>query len=173
MLRRIRAALPEAVGLLLWIAKQTFLFVFTFIRFQRSPEYASSKALLGPTLPLAKACAAVINLNCLLLVFSMCQITMTFLRQFKFLPFDKHRQLHRLASAAIVLFSLVHTIAHYINFAKIPTSWTHLAFLSGPGATGHVLWLLLLLVVLTASIKAVRRSCFELYWYVHYLGFIF
>lgn len=168
--------LPEVIFLFLWIGLQCFLFADTFTDFRENPKFASTNALTGSGVALAKACASVINFNAALLIGSMCKVTITWLRSTWIsclIPFDKNIQLHRLASIFILIFSLIHTIAHYINYAKIPTSWFKLAFLTGPGATGHVIWLLLLVISSTSFVKRVKRWKYEVFWSLHQLSFLF
>ena len=168
--------LPEVIFFLIWLGIQCYLFVDTFTKFKKNPLFSSTNALLGSGVALAKACAIVINLNSALLIVSMCRIMITWLRStwlYYIVPFDKNIQLHRLASISIIIFSLIHTIAHYVNFSKIPTKWTKLAFLTGPGATGHVLWLILIIIGTTSFLKKIKEWKFELFWYLHQLSFFF
>lgn len=177
LLRYYSTLLPECFFLLLWIGIQCFLFTDTFTDFKENPKFASTNALTGSGVALAKACAAVINFNAAVLVGSMCRIGLAWLKRIPYIsfmfPVDRYLQLHRMSSMSIITFSLIHTIAHYVNYAKIPTTWSNLAFLTGPGATGHVIWLLLLVIATTSFFKRVKRWKFEVFWYVHYLSFAF
>ena len=176
LLRYYFTLLPEIIFLLLWIGIQSFLFVDTFSAFRSSPSFASTNALTGSGVALAKACAAVMNFNAALLIGSMCRIVITWLRSTwisYLVPFDESVQMHRLASMSIIIFSLIHTIAHYVNYAKIPTNWFTLAFLTGPGATGHILLILLLTISMSSFVKSVKRWKFEMFWYLHQLSFLF
>lgn len=177
LLRYYSTLLPECLFLLLWLGIQSFLFTDTFTDFKENPNFASTNALTGSGVALAKACAAVINFNAALLVGSMCRIVLSWLKRIPvisyIIPIDRYLQLHRMSSMAIITFSLIHTIAHYVNYSKIPTKWTSLAFLTGPGATGHALWLLLLIISTTSFIKKIKRWKFELFWYFHYVSFAF
>lgn len=169
--------IPELLFLLIWLAVQSFLFANTFNSFKRNPAFESTNALTGSGVALAKACATVINFNSAVLIVSMCKIGMTWLRGFPWLsilvPFDRFIKMHRLASISILIFSLIHTLAHFVNFSEIPTSWSRLAFLTGPGATGHALWLTLLVISVTSYLKFVRNWKFEVFWYSHYLSVVF
>lgn len=176
-LRYYLTFLPECIFFLIWIGVQCFLFTYTFTDFKENPSFASTNALTGSGVALAKACAAVINFNAAVLVGSMCRIGLGWFKRIPVIniifPVDRYLQLHKISSISILLYSLIHTIAHYVNYAKIPTSWFSLAFVTGPGATGHVLWLVLLLITTTSFIKKIRRWKFEVFWYFHYFSFAF
>lgn len=177
LLKYYLTLLPECIFFLFWLAIQCFLFTDTFTDFRGNSNFASTNALTGSGVALAKACATVINFNAAVLVGSMCRILLGWLKMIpfigSFIPIERYLQLHRMASFSIIVFSLIHTIAHYVNYSKIPTSWPSLAFLTGPGATGHVLWLLLIIIALTSFIKKIKRWKFEVFWYFHYLSFAF
>ena len=166
----------EIIFLLIWLGVQQYLFIDTLQSFHSNSQFASTNELTGYGVAIAKACAAVINFNSALLIVSMCQISITALQGSflgRLLPFEKYRSMHRLASLSIVTYSLVHTGAHYYNYAQIPTNWFLLAFKTGPGLTGHFLWLSLLVIGGTSWFKWVRRWNFELFWYTHYLALVF
>ena len=169
--------LPECIFLLIWLGIQCYLFTDTFTGFKKNPSFASTNALTGSGVALAKACASVINFNAAVLVGSMCRIGLSWLKRIPIInfifPIDRYLQLHRVSSISIGLFSLIHTIAHYVNYSKIPTSWFSLAVITGPGATGHVLWLTLILITMTSFIKKIKRWKFEVFWYCHYVSFAF
>ena len=163
----------EIIFVLIWLAVQQFLFFDTLQSFHRNAQFASTNELTGYGVALAKACAAVINFNSALLVASMCQISITALQGSplgRIVPFEQYRVVHRMASLSIFVYSLAHTGAHYYNYAQIPTAWLALAFKTGPGLTGHGLWLCFLTIASTSLFKRVRRWNFELFWYTHYLS---
>lgn len=168
--------LPEIFFLSVWIGLQIFLFISTFIALKTDPAIESTSALLGSSFWVAKASAYIINFNSAVLVLTMCQVSITILRGTvlnHLVPFDKATELHRLASYSLVLFAIIHSAAHYVNFSKIPTLWTSLAFLSGPGATGHILWILLLLIWITSIVTIIRKMRYEVFWYIHQLSVVF
>ena len=165
----------ELFALLVWLGVQAFLFFYTFQEFKRNPVFASTNALTGSGVALAKACAIVLNYNCALLVASMCQISITWLQGTfvgRAVPFDRHRDFHRIVSMTILLYSAIHTGAHYYNYTQIPTAWLALAFKTGPGITGHFIWICLVLIVGSSAFKRIRRFKYELFWYTHYLSLV-
>jgi NADPH oxidase 2 len=73
----------------------------------------------------------------------------------------------------------MHTIAHWVNFARfaIATKTGVVGFLlvnfrTGPGATGYVMLIALMAMVFTAMEKPKRKN-FERFWYVHHLFLVF
>jgi NADPH oxidase len=109
----------------------------------------------------------------------MCRNLVSYLRISrlgKIIPFDKNIEFHKIVGYSIVFFTLVHIGAHYYNFWLLQklnpnnpgTSWVYLSFISGPGWTGHVMLLALLLMFLTAW-ERIKRKYFELFWYTHHL----
>jgi NADPH oxidase 2 len=79
----------------------------------------------------------------------------------------------------MVFFTWVHTIAHWVNFARFAMAtksgikgWLLINFRSGPGATGYVMLIALMAIVFT-SIEKPRRKNFERFWYVHHLFLVF
>ncbi|KAL2365410.1 hypothetical protein RJZ56_001654 [Blastomyces dermatitidis] len=80
---------------------------------------------------------------------------------------------------SIFIFSWVHTIAHWNNFAQLAAK-QNLGFkgfilanvASGPGWSGYVMLIALTAMVLTAMEKP-RRANFERFWYTHHLFVIF
>lgn len=168
--------LPEIWIIFIWIGLQFFLFTNTFTDFKSNSQFLSTNELIGSGVAIAKGCATVINFNTALLIGSMCRVSITWLNGTwlaLLIPFHRNSQLHRLASLSIILFSLIHTIAHYINYTKIPTNWFSLAFMTGPGVTGHIIWITLILISVTSFIKSIKTWKFEVFWYFHYLAFCF
>jgi NADPH oxidase len=95
------------------------------------------------------------------------------------IDFDKNITFHKLTAWSIVFFSWIHTIAHWVNFARfaIATNSGVVGFLlinfrSGPGATGYVMLIALMAMVFTAVEKP-RRTNFERFWYTHHLFVVF
>jgi NADPH oxidase 2 len=86
---------------------------------------------------------------------------------------------HKLIAWSIVFFSWLHTIAHWVNFARLAMAenlgfkgWLIINFRTGPGATGYVMMIALMAMVFTA-IEKPRRKNFERFWYVHHLFLVF
>ena len=72
---------------------------------------------------------------------------------------------------SIVFFSLLHTFAHWNNFAQLAAKnnlglvgFLKANFLTGPGWTGYIMLVALLAMVFT-SLEKPRRANFERFWY--------
>jgi hypothetical protein len=99
------------------------------------------------------------------------------------IPFDKNITFHKATAWSIVVGTVVHIVAHMVNFYKLAmlagntTSVRLVAFLganfaTGPGATGWIMTAALFIIVFLAREK-VRRVNFERFWYSHHLFIIF
>ncbi len=80
---------------------------------------------------------------------------------------------------SIVLFTVIHTVAHWNNFAQLAAKhklgfkgFLRINFATGPGWTGYMMLLVLVLMVVTATDGA-RRKNFERFWYTHHLFVVF
>ncbi|KAF8938876.1 hypothetical protein BGZ58_011246 [Dissophora ornata] len=187
---------PRVFFLCFWCLLQTLVFYFSFEIYNRSTRYSQARATLGTTLGIARGAAAVINFDCGLILFSVCRNLISLLRS-SFLndivPFDKNIMFHKTVAWSIVFFSVVHIVSHYVNYYHLEQQQQHqlqkgakgseesatghktaqyMAIMTGPGATGHVLILILFLMV-ASSVERVRRKGFEIFWYTHHLFILF
>ena len=117
----------------------------------------------------------------------VCRNFISFLRQTPLndiIPFDKALTFHKAAAWSIVVFTVVHILAHMVNFYKFAmadasattTRLRVLAFLSlnfttGPGITGWIMTICLVVIVLFSREK-VRKANYERFWYSHHLFII-
>ncbi|KAK5821534.1 ferric reductase NAD binding domain-containing protein [Linnemannia elongata] len=177
---------PRIIFLSIWSLLQFLIFYFSFEIYNRSTHYSQARAKLGVTLGVARGAAAVINFDCGVILFSVCRNLISVLRS-TFLngvvPFDKNVLFHKTVAWSIVLFSVVHSAGHYVNYyrleqaeqrekGEVKRSAQYMALFTGPGFTGHVLMLILFLMV-TSSVERVRRKGFETFWYTHHLFILF
>jgi len=99
------------------------------------------------------------------------------------IPFDKNITFHKATAWSIVFWSIVHTIAHMVNFAHLAIAavkspkdriifFVLTNFTTGPGVTGWIMWLALGIIVWFAREKR-RRANFERFWYSHHLFIVF
>ncbi|KAF9583236.1 hypothetical protein BGW38_009957 [Lunasporangiospora selenospora] len=180
---------PRVLFLCLWSLLQGLIFYFSFEIYNRSLHYSHVRSALGLTLGISRGAAAVINFDCALILFSVCRNLISLLRSTflnDIVPFDKNIVFHKTVAWSIVLFSVIHSVAHYVNYyhlemkdaadPTIPASSKRtaqsMAFFTGPGITGHLLVLILFLMV-TSSVERVRRKGFEIFWYTHHLFILF
>mmetsp|Transcript_5020 Transcript_5020/g.8338 ORF Transcript_5020/g.8338 Transcript_5020/m.8338 type:complete len:1579 (-) Transcript_5020:342-5078(-) len=144
-------------------------------------------------LPVASGTAAVINLNFAFLFLSMCRLTISTLRSSKlayFIPFDYSIEFHKLVGVVILIFSTVHTAAHFYNFYTLsqrsatdinclfPELWinsdqqtaltSYWIFRTVPGVTGFLLVVGFALLY-PFTIPRVRQQFRRVFWYLHQL----
>ncbi|KAJ1927243.1 hypothetical protein IWQ60_003093 [Tieghemiomyces parasiticus] len=182
----IRAALlttdvQGAVFLTLWLILQALLFALGLVNYHYTALYSQARALLGWSLVVARASALVLHVDIAFILFPVCRTFISILRSTplgRVVPFDRSVVFHKLCAYSILVFSLVHTFAHYANYAKLVRanpdgpSFAYYCFVSGPGLTGHIMLLALLLMTLT-SLNWVKKSHFETFWYTHHLFLVF
>ncbi|KAL0155931.1 hypothetical protein M9458_050194, partial [Cirrhinus mrigala] len=131
----------------------------------------------GPWFMVAKGCGQCLNLNCTFIMVLMLRRCLTWLRAtwvVRILPLDQNILLHQIVGYAILIFTVVHTGAHVMNFARMTQNdgmyqlWEYL-FTIRPGIgwvngtasiTGVVLQVLICLMV-------VRSGHFEVFYWSH------
>ncbi|CAK8682628.1 unnamed protein product [Clavelina lepadiformis] len=114
--------LPKYLVLLIWLGLNVFLFVYYYLFYDTRPEFFYTRILLGPALALARAPAACLNLNCMLVLLPICRNLLSrFRRACMCCPrrvrvvLDKNIKFHRLCAYMIVLMTLIHYYAHCFN----------------------------------------------------------
>ncbi|KAF9945456.1 hypothetical protein BGZ72_001315, partial [Mortierella alpina] len=148
------------------------IFLFSFEIYNASSHYSKARADLGITLGISRGAAAVINLDCGLILFSVCRNLISLLRSTflnDIVPFDKNIMFHKTIAWSVVFFSVVHSVSHYVNYHRLekvqvsaqeqasegkkaaPMTAQAMALLTGPGLTGHILVLLLFLMVTSST----------------------
>ncbi|XP_040017996.1 NADPH oxidase 5 isoform X2 [Gasterosteus aculeatus] len=132
---------------------------------------------------LAKGCGQCLNFNCTFIMVLMLRRFLTWLRAtwvVKVLPLDQNILLHQIVGYAILCFTLVHTIAHIFNFARLTRAgryrlWEYL-LTTRPGIgwvrgtaslTGLLLQLVIGLMVLCSSTFVRRSGHFEVFYWSH------
>jgi predicted ferric reductase/Ca2+-binding EF-hand superfamily protein len=121
---------------------------------------------------IARGCGACINLNGALIVLPMARRTLTFARRvplLRLLPLDDSVAIHSWLGASLLLFSLVHTVAHGANWAtSSPGLWA--SFSAGSAGWTGLALLAVFGVMWVFSRPRVRASKhFELFYWTHLL----
>ena len=112
---------PKIIFISVWIIVQATLFVLTYLLY-RSPKYTNIYGLLGEGLPIARSSARVLTLNCMLILVVVCRNLISLLRASalnRLVPLDKNITFHKTVGVAIVVFTLIHTFAHFNNFRRL------------------------------------------------------
>ncbi|XP_062062196.1 NADPH oxidase 5 isoform X1 [Lepus europaeus] len=146
---------------------------------------ASAHRALGASVMVAKGCGQCLNFDCSFIAVLMFRRCLTWLRATwlaQVLPLDRNIQFHQLMGYVVVGLSLVHTVAHVVNFAlqvhsgASPFQFWELLLTTRPGIgwvhglaspTGVALLLLLLLMVACASACVRRSGHFEVFYWTH------
>ncbi|XP_057185831.1 NADPH oxidase 5 isoform X3 [Triplophysa rosa] len=135
----------------------------------------------GPWFMVAKGCGQCLNLNCTFIMVLMLRRCLTWLRAtwvVRVLPLDQNILLHQIVGYAILIFTIVHTGAHVMNFARMSQNdgtyqmWEYLltirpgiGWVNGTASvTGVVLQILICLMVVCSSTFVRRSGHFE--WFV-------
>ncbi|XP_033741148.1 cytochrome b-245 heavy chain-like isoform X1 [Pecten maximus] len=118
--------LPRWIVIALWLGANIGVFVEAYLRFETSIDYFYTRRILGPALAWARASAAALNLNCMLILLPVCRNFISFLRSsFRVCcntnirrQLDKHITFHRYIAYMIVLQTVIHTGAHIFNVER-------------------------------------------------------
>jgi predicted ferric reductase len=159
-----------------------FVFAFASVNFALKDSLQSARDNFGFTFVIARSAALVLHLDVALVLFPVCRTLISLARQTPLngiIQFDKNITFHITVAWSIVFFSWVHTIAHWVNFARAAISnglgfygWLLANFVSGPGWTGYIMLLALMAMVCT-SVEKPRRANYERFWYTHHMFIIF
>nr|CAB3235208.1 predicted NADPH oxidase 2 [Phallusia mammillata] len=121
--------LPKNIVFLVWLGINIFLFAFFYQKYNDTLVYHYSFILLGPALPLARAPAAVLNFNCLLVLLPICRNLLSLSRRACMCCprrirriLDKNIKFHRMCAYMIVLMTLIHYFAHSFNVEYMATA---------------------------------------------------
>ncbi|XP_073676678.1 NADPH oxidase 1 [Garra rufa] len=112
----------SAFILVVWMGINIFLFVYFYLFYDRGPRFEYTRELLGSALAWARAPAAVLNFNCMLILLPVCRNLLSLLRG-SFIccgrtmrkQLDKNLTFHKLVAYMIALMTAVHTVAHLLN----------------------------------------------------------
>lgn len=186
--------LPRIFYATVWVVIHAVVFGITYSKYKNSPEFSTVRSVMGESLFVSRASAACINLDIGFLLFPVCRnlisvVRGTFLN--RIVPFDKNLRFHKIVAWTMMLFAITHTAGHYFNLQRVerasfmtelsgaapPTNGTFfipagittfkLAF-TVTSLTGHAL-LLIMLLMFTSALEAVRRKYFEMFWFTHHL----
>ncbi|XP_015781033.1 NADPH oxidase 5 [Tetranychus urticae] len=138
---------------------------------------------------IARGAGICLNFNCAFIIFLVLRRTLTFLRTLginDYFPIDQHIYYHKLCGYLIAFFSIIHTIAHLINFIHLSDergiSLAYFLFNLNPtfkwfyGAASLTGWvcLLSLTIIVVSSLPFVRKSGhFEIFYYCHLFYYVF
>ncbi|CAI7583531.1 unnamed protein product [Penicillium manginii] len=141
---------------------------------------ASSKKLEGLNVLrysvwISRGAGLVLSVDATVILLPMCRNVLRWLRpQIRWLPLDESAWFHRQVAYSLLVFSGIHTAAHYVNFYNIeknhvrPELAVQIHYTQAAGITGHVMLLCMLLMYTTAHHR-IRQQAYETFWYTHHL----
>ncbi|KAF8243775.1 hypothetical protein K440DRAFT_560614 [Wilcoxina mikolae CBS 423.85] len=146
---------------------------------QVSNERLAGLNTLGYSVWMSRGAGLPLALDGGLILLPMCRNIIRVLRpKIPFLPLDESQWFHRQTAYAMLLFTIIHTTSHYVNFFNVektqirPLTALQIHYTEPGGITGHVMLLCMVLMFTTAHSK-IRHQCFEAFWYTHHLFIIF
>eukprot|EP00030_Apusomonadida_sp_AF-17_P000577 a175108_334.p1 GENE.a175108_334~~a175108_334.p1 ORF type:complete len:539 (+),score=228.10 a175108_334:40-1617(+) len=166
----------RTLWLILYLIANFVVFFVTYARYKNKPVYKT----LGEGVTVARGAAAMLNLNCALLLLPVSRNLMTGLRRtflHALIPLDDNIEFHKFCAWTIALSTSFHGCAHYFNYwtlgrlIKDETS-ASIAFGSIAGVSGHII-VFCMVIMYTTALERVRRQTFELFWYTHHLFIVF
>lgn len=191
--------------IVLWVLATAAVFAERYVAYAVfKGDKANSKAaqffsIMGQTLPLARASAAAVKLQCALLLLFVLRNFISWIRGTwvgSVLPVDKAIVFHRYVAWTMGFFATVHILAHWINYARVhgakdPEGLATLTALglippAEPGQTQKTpsisklafttipggtghAMVFCLLVMYTSALVIVRSPMFEVFWFSHHL----
>ncbi|KAK3383051.1 FAD-binding domain-containing protein [Lasiosphaeria ovina] len=124
---------------------------------------------------MSRGAGLVLSVDGMLILLPVCRTIMRFFRpKIRFIPLDENIWMHRQLAYAMLLFTIIHTSAHYVNFYNVektqirPVTAVQIHYAQPGGITGHVMLLCMLLMYTTAHHR-IRQQSFETFWYTHHL----
>ncbi|KAM8903035.1 NADPH oxidase 2 [Spinachia spinachia] len=125
--------------ILVWLGINAFLFVHFYMAFLVE-KWFYTRVLLGHALSWARAPAACLNFNCMLILLPVCRNLLSFLRgtvqccsRTAARQLDRNITFHKLVAYMIAFHTAVHIVAHLFNFeyfmdAQLQRNSSHLPF---------------------------------------------
>lgn len=124
---------------------------------------------------ISRGAGLVLSVDILMILLPMCRNILRIIRpKIRWLPLDESQWFHRQVAYSLLLFSCIHTAAHYVNFFNVektqvrPETAVQIHYTQPGGITGHIMLLCMLLMYTTAHHR-IRQQSFETFWYTHHL----
>eukprot|EP00808_Paulinella_micropora_P021484 g25932.t1 len=177
----------DRLGIVIWIslfmAANLIHFIYTL------HVWKTSKGVgLGPWVPWAKAFGACLNLDIVTLLLSVCRTPIRYIldwstaNQTRFsrsvrclvkyvVPLDHAIAFHILVAYTVLGMAIGHTVCHFMNYVAFPAA-TWAKFGAAPWITGALLFACILLMH-AATMRNVKSTHFEIFWYSHQLFTVF
>ncbi|KAF2766178.1 hypothetical protein EJ03DRAFT_377208 [Teratosphaeria nubilosa] len=116
-----------------------------------------------------------LSVDIFLILLPMCRNLLRIIRpKIRWLPLDESQFFHRQVAYSLLMWTIVHVSAHYVNFFNVERSQVRkeaavqIHYTQAGGITGHIMLFCMLLIYTTAHAK-IRQQSFETFWYTHHL----
>ncbi|EEU36169.1 uncharacterized protein NECHADRAFT_52952 [Fusarium vanettenii 77-13-4] len=174
-LLRKHFALPKLLFHLLFWGAHWATFAYGWWKQVSDPRLAPLNTTLAWSIWISRGAGLVLSWDTTLILLPVCRTVVRFIRpKIKWLPLDENVWFHRQVAYALLLFTIIHTASHYVNFYTIertqvrPLKAIDIHYKEPGGITGHIMLLCMLLMYTTAHVR-IRRQSFETFWYTHHL----
>uniref|UniRef100_A0A8C9FJA6 NADPH oxidase 3 n=1 Tax=Pavo cristatus TaxID=9049 RepID=A0A8C9FJA6_PAVCR len=171
--------------LLVWLGLNLYLFIDTFLWYEDEDAYIYTRIMLGSTLAWARASAACLNFNCMLILLPVSRNLISFLRGASACcggaprrQLDKNIAFHKVVAYGIAVNAsklfcccCCSLPLNYFEFHS-DSNTTGEVLTTIAGVTGVMITVAFVLIV-TSSTELIRRSCYEVFWYTHHLFVVF
>lgn len=124
---------------------------------------------------LSRGAGLVLAVDGTLILLPVCRTLVRWVRpKVKFLPLDENLWFHRQVAYSMLLFTIIHVAAHYVNFFNVektqirPETAIQIHYTQPGGITGHIMLFCMLMMYTTAHHR-IRQQSFETFWYTHHL----
>ncbi|QIW98210.1 hypothetical protein AMS68_003728 [Peltaster fructicola] len=124
---------------------------------------------------ISRSAGLCLTIDILLILLPMCRNILRIIRpNVRWLPLDESQYFHRQVAYSMLIWTIVHTSAHYVNFFNVersqvrPEAAVQIHYTQAGGVTGHIMLFCMLMIYTTAHVK-IRQQSFETFWYTHHL----
>lgn len=169
-----------------------YLFLERYFNYTYLTEHTDLRHIMGAGIAVTRGSAAALSFCYSLLLLTMCRNLITKIREYaihQYIPLDSHVQFHKLVAITALVFTLIHTAGHCLNFYHISTQpLEHLRCLTKEmhfdsdakptfkfwifstitGITGILLFAVVCIIYIFAHPK-IRQKAYNYFWNTHSL----
>ncbi|KAF9428635.1 hypothetical protein BGZ94_001658 [Podila epigama] len=168
-----------------WFILHVLLFIWGIFRVKNGDNLEILNEPLNWSLWIARGGGMCLIWDCSLILLPVCRNILRFLRVSflnNLIPIDENIWFHRITAYSILFCTVVHSVAHYVNFYRMDEqrrlgnknftlSAAELLYKSPAGVTGHIMLICMALMYTTAK-QSQRHKSFEAFWFTHHLAFL-
>eukprot|EP00948_MAST-09A_sp_MAST-9A-sp1_P004121 g4121.t1 len=125
--------------------------------------------------PFAKGFGQLLNFNCSLILYPVLRGIIRYLNLFdtpsKALPLQKHIDFHKLIGSTIYFAAIMHTLAHFLNYALTPEQVSN-TFILWYWVSGGII-LIAMFIIFAGAQDMVKRANYRFFWLSHHFFMIF